>query len=113
MFFLLLAASVLRSASIVLRYFTLLLDTNIHEIEALLPPYIAKLKELREKMSLTVLLGNASAICDRHLGEKQFAPIGSGNLAIQWRRTASSFTFVSANESSCEDRLFLIKDCNS
>ena len=27
-------------------------------------------------------MGNASAICDRHLGVKHFAPIGSGNLAI-------------------------------
>ena len=72
-------------------------------------------------MPLTVLhskleiCGNVPAICDRHLGEKQFAPIGSGNLAIQLRRTASSFTFVSisANQSSCEDRLFFFKDCNS
>ena len=37
-------------------------------------------------------MGNDSAICGRHLGEKQFAPIGLGNLAIQWRRTASSST---------------------
>ena len=27
-------------------------------------------------------MGNASAICDRHLGVKHFAPIGSGALSL-------------------------------
>ena len=56
-------------------------------------------------------MGNAPAICDRHLGEKQFAPIGSGNLAIQLRRTASSFTFVSisANETPAKIDSFSLK----
>ena len=93
--------------------------TNIHKIEALWLPYIAKLKELREKMCLSVLYSKLEICgeCFSHLwsslGREAVVCIGLGNLAIQWRRTASSFTFASANESSCEDRLFFIKGCNS
>ena len=61
--------------------------TGDDKIEALLLPYITKLKELREKMPLTVfysnleICGECFSIFHRHLGEKQYAPIGSANLA--------------------------------
>ena len=61
--------------------------TGDDKIGALVLPYITKLKELREKIPLTVfysnleICGECFSIFHRHLGDKQYAPIRSANLA--------------------------------
>ena len=67
-------------------------QTGDDKIETLLLPYIAKLKELRENMSLTVFYSNLEIcgecfnIFHHHFGQEHYTPMGASNVIWQNNR---------------------------